>query len=195
MEKIYIPAGRGRGAHVKAGEHFRIVDIEGQQVADMIAFCEKDMDEVFSPGHTRSCQNSMEIKKGDKLYSNKRTPLMEIVEDTVGKHDMVVPCCDPERFTRDYKVEHRSCQDNLIEGLDLLGIKIDRLKLPEAVNIFMNNIVGEDGSITTYEPEHPAGSYIEFEALEDLIVVVSACPQDLSPCNAYNPTPMELVIL
>lgn len=195
MENIFIPAGRGRGARIKSGGHFRIVDLEGRQVADMIAFCENDMNEVFSPAHTRSCQNSTEIKVGDHLFSNRRNPLMEIVEDTVGKHDMVVPCCDPWRYTRDYGFEHRSCQDNMIEGLELLGIEIDRLKLPEAVNIFMNNVLGDDGSITTLEPGHSAGSYIEFRALEDLIVVVSACPQDLSPCNAYKPTPMELVIM
>ena len=193
-EEIFVPACHGKAFRVEAGETFRIVDVEGQQAGDMIVFCQKDMDEVFSPAHTRSCQNSTALKVGDCLFSNKRTPLLEIVHDTVGYHDLLVPCCDPWRYQRDYGIEHRSCQDNLLEGLEELGINIDRLKLPEAVNIFMKNVVDEKGTITTLEPQHSAGSYIEFKSLEDVLVVLSACPQDLSPCNAYHPSAMKVVI-
>lgn len=196
IKEVFIPASHGAGFEVRKGQYFQLIDIEGQQVADMIAICKANNKEVFSPAHTRSCQNDTTIKVGDCLFSNMRNPLLKITQDTVGKHDLVVPCCDIWRYIRDYGItDHRNCQDNIIEGLEMVGMKYERLDVPEAINIFMNNVVTEDGKIVTKEPTHKAGSMIEFEVLEDLVVSISACPQDLSPCNAYNPTSMKVLVL
>ncbi len=193
IQEILIPARKGRAFEVKKGNYFKLIDVDGQQVGDMIALV-KDSEDYFSPAHTRSCLNSIKLKIGDHLFSNRRKPLLKIVEDTVGIHDIVVPCCDVERYRRDYNLAyHENCYDNLVDALKALGIT--REPLPEALNVFMNNQVMEDGSIVTKEPINKPGDYILFEVLEDLIVAISACPQDLSPCNAYNPTDMKVEIL
>lgn len=193
IREIPIPARKGRAFEVKKGSYFRLIDVEGQQVADMIAL-EKGSEDYFSPAHTRSCLNSINLKVGDHLFSNRRKPLLKIVEDTVGLHDIIVPCCDIERFRRDYGLDyHENCYDNLVNALKDLNITRD--PLPEALNVFMNNKVMEDGSIVTEEPINKPGDYILFEVLEDLVVAISACPQDLSPCNAFNPTEMKIEIL
>lgn len=192
-KEIMIPARKGVAFKVKKGSHFKLIDVEGQQVADMIALVDGSED-YFSPAHTRSCLNSIRVKKGDHLFSNRRKPLLKIVEDTVGLHDIVVPCCDVERFRRDYNLDyHENCYDNLVDGLKTLNMSRD--PLPEALNVFMNNKVLADGSIVTEEPINKPGDYIIFEVLEDLIIAISACPQDLSPCNAFNPTEMKVEIL
>lgn len=128
---------------------------------------------------------------GDQLYSNHRTPLLRILRDDVGTHDLVVPCCDPERYLRDYGVEdHASCLAGLMRGLEGHGSDWP-VRGELAWNVFMNNRL-EDGHIVTYEPAHGAGSSIDLEALVELTVALVACPQDLSPCNAFQPTDMAL---
>lgn len=193
IEEIMIPAKKGKAFTVKKGSYFKLIDVKGQQVADMIALVSGSED-YFSPAHTRSCLNSIKLEIGDHLFSNRRKPLLKIIEDTVGLHDIVVPCCDVERYQKDYKLEyHENCYDNLVDALKALDITRD--PLPEALNVFMNNKVLADGSIVTEEPINKPGDYILFEVLEDLTVAISACPQDLSPCNAYNPTEMKVEIL
>lgn len=185
--ELLIPARKGRALEVPAGAYMKVVDVRGKQVADMIAVCRNTPGEYFSPGHTRSCLASLRLRIGDALYSNLRRPLLRVVEDTVGRHDLVVPCCDRYRYARDFgRPDHDNCLDNLVRAL--AGFPVNRKRLPEAINIFMNNRYEPDGRIITEEPTSGPGDYILFEALEDLIIAVSACPQDLTPCNGWNPT-------
>jgi len=189
MAEVIVPAREARTLEVKKGQTLEIVDLEGQQVGDFTAWLAGDPNEYLSPSHTISSNGKLVPEVGDSILSNHRRPLLKVVRDDVGRHDLVVPCCDPERYAIDYDApDHGSCLLSLqtaTEGRDL------PLRGEMCWNVFMNNQV-EDGRIVTYEPPHPAGSTIAMEVLEDMTVALSACPQDISAVNAFNPTPMAL---
>lgn len=188
---LVVPAREARTIEVRAGQVLQLVDLEGQQVGDFVAYLSDRPDEHFSAGHTVSCLTKLVPEVGDELFSNRRTPLLRIRRDDVGRHDLIVPCCDPERYSRDYgEVGHASCLSSIERSLAEFGSGVE-VAGETAWNVFMNNR-HEDGRIVTYEPEHGPGSLIELEVLADLVVTLSACPQDLSPCNAFDPTPMAI---
>lgn len=189
--EVVVPACEARAVEVHAGQILQLVDLEGQQVGDLIAYRLSDPSEVFSAGHTVSALTRMVPGVGDELFSNHRRPLFRILHDDVGSHDLIVPCCDPERYSRDYGVHgHGSCLASLEAAVAASG-RDWPVRGETAWNVFMNNR-HEDGRIVTYEPPHQAGATIDLAVLDDLLVVLSACPQDLSPCNAYDPTSMAL---
>lgn len=191
VEEIQVPARTAAVVAVKRGQILQVVDLEGQQVGDLMAYRSGDPSEYLSPAHTLSCLVKLMPETGDILFSNHRTPLFRITRDDVKTHDMVVPCCDPERYERDYDLpDHPSCLASLQKALADYGSDF-AAPGESAWNVFMNNR-HEDGRIVTYEPEHGAGSAIDLEVLEDVVVALSACPQDLSPCNAYDPTAMAM---
>lgn len=189
-----IAPGTARAVEVRPGQVVQIEDLQGQQVGDLVAYRPDRPEEYLSPAHTCSCLVKLVPAVGDRLFSNHRAPLMRILRDDVGTHDLVVPCCDPERYARDYGIEdHPSCLTGLRAGLAAIGSQWP-VRGELAWNVFMNNRL-EDGAIVTYEPEHRAGATIELEILADLVVCLVACPQDLSPCNAYRPTDMAIRVL
>lgn len=188
--ELVVPAREARAIEVARGEILEVVDLEGQQVGDLAAWLRADPREYLSPAHTLSCLTKLVPEVGDELFSDRRTPLLRIVRDDVGRHDLIVPCCDPQRYARDYgRPDHGSCLASLEAAI------ADRPELAlrgeQCWNVFMNNR-HEDGRIVTHEPQHGPGATIAMEALEDLVVALSACPQDLSPCNAFSPTSMLL---
>jgi len=192
--EVVVPAERGRGVLVDKGQLVDIIDLEGQQVGDLVAWLRARPDEYMSPAHTVSCNASIRLGVGSQLFTNHRNPIFTILRDDVGKHDIIVPCCDPERYSRDFgRHDHRSCLANLEEARDLLGLKHE-LRGETAWNVFMHNRVTEDGKVVTDMASHPAGSTITLRAEADLVLLLSACPQDLTPCNAFNPTPMKIVV-
>lgn len=193
VEEVVVPAREARVAQVKAGQVLQVVDLEGQQVGDLMAYRTEDPSEYMSPGHTLSCLTKVMPELDDEVFSNHRTALLRIIRDDVGTHDMVVPCCDPERYRRDYGIEdHPSCLASLQTALRDAGSDFPAPG-EAAWNVFMNNR-HEGGRIVTHEPEHGAGAAMDLEALEDLTVALSACPQDLTACNAFNPTSMAIRI-
>ena len=192
--EIVVPAKEGRGLYMKAGQLLDIVDVEGQQVGDLVAWCRADPNEYLSPTHTVSCNASIKLGKGSQLFSNHRKPVFTIVRDDVERHDIVVPCCDRERYARDFgQPDHPHCLGNLMQARDLLREKFE-LHGEQAWNVFMHNRVTPEGAVVTDAAAHPAGSTITLRAETDLVVLLSACPQDLTPCNAFKPTPMKLVL-
>lgn len=190
-EEVVVPAREARTVEVKKGQILEIVDLEGQQVGDLAAWRLEDPSEYLSPSHTVSSLAKLVPEVGDPILSNHRTPLFRILRDDVGRHDLVVPCCDPERYSIDYgEPEHGSCLASLQAAIaDYPGDLL--LQGEQCWNVFMNNTV-VDGRIVTAEPPHPAGALIELEVLEDMVVALSACPQDISAVNAFNPTPMSM---
>ena len=193
--EVTVPAREGRGVRVPAGAVLEVVDLEGKQVGDLVAWSEADPDVYLSPAHTVSCNASIRLEVGGQLFSNHRDPMFTILRDDVGKHDLIVPCCDPERYSRDYGVvDHGSCLENLEQARDLLGVERE-LHGETAWNVFMHNRVTEDGRVVTDPAAHPAGSRIALRAEMDLVVLLSACPQDLTPCNDFDPTSMQLRVL
>ena len=120
--------------------------------------------------------------------------LSALIEFVLGKHDIVVPCCDPERYSRDFgQHDHPSCLRNLEQARDLLGESFD-IRGEQAWNVFMHNRVAPEGKVVTDPAAHPAGATITLRAEMDVVGLLSACPQDLTPCNDFDPTPMKLVV-
>lgn len=194
LNEIVVPAREGRGVIMRVGQYLDIIDLEGHQVGDLVAWRREYPPEYMSPTHTVSCNASIRLGAGSQLFTNHRNPIFTIVRDDVGKHDLIVPCCDPERYLRDYGLtDHASCLLNLEQARDLLGESFD-IRGEQAWNMFMHNRVTPEGKVVTDPAAHPAGATITLRAEMDLAVLLSACPQDLTPCNAFNPTPMKLVV-
>jgi uncharacterized protein YcgI (DUF1989 family) len=193
-DDVFIPAGEGRGVRMAAGQVLDVVDVEGHQVGDLVAWVAGDPGEYLSPAHTVSCNASVRLGAGAQVFSNRRRPLFTIVSDDVGHHDIVVPCCDAERFARDFgQPDHPHCLGNLHQARDLLGETVE-LRGELAWNVFMYNRITSGGEVVTDRASHPAGSTITLRAEQDLVVLLSACPQDLTPCNDFEPTAMRLVV-
>lgn len=190
--EVIVPAREGRGVYVQKGQLLDIVDLEGHQVGDLIAWFRDDPSEYLSPTHTVSCNASILLVAGSRLFSNHRNPVFTILRDDVEKHDIIVPCCDHERFKRDYGLDdHPHCLANLEQARDLLGEDVE-LRGETAWNVFMHNRVTDDGDVVTDPAAHEAGATITLQVHEDLVVLLSACPQDLTPCNDFNPTSMMM---
>ncbi len=189
--EVVIPPNEARVVTVEPGEILQIVDVAGQQVSDVMVWRLDDPDEYLSPAHTVSCLTHLVPVAGEALYSNHRRPLLRIRRDTVGNHDLVVPCCDPERYRNDFGIEHVSCLSAIEDALRAAG-EPWRARAELAWNCFMNNHVEPDGRVVTEAGPHGPGDHIELEVLDRLGVVASACPQDLTPCNGFVITPMLL---
>ena len=128
------------------------------------------------------------------MFTNRRNPIFTILRDDVGRHDIIVPCCDPQRFSRDFGIhDHRSCLANLREARDRLALDFD-IRGEQAWNVFMHNRVTSEGAVVTDPATHPARIHDHSAAEMDLVALLSACPQDLTPCNAFHPTPMRMVV-
>lgn len=195
-ESVVVPGYDARCVKVMKGEFVKIIDTYGQQVGDLVCYKVDDVSVHSSPSHTRCSLKKIYMKVGDSLYSNKRKPLLKIVEDTVGVHDLLYPECDITRFQVDLKCTgyHRNCYDNLMGELRKKGITPE--ELAEPLNVFMNVPVLEDGSIVIDEPKSKAGDYMIMEALEDLYVVMSSCSIDVGgiKTNAGSVTDMMMEV-
>ncbi|UGB33161.1 DUF1989 domain-containing protein [Metabacillus sp. B2-18] len=192
---IHIPGGEARSFLLKSGELLKVTDVEGKQVADFIAISFHKKDEYLSTAHTRTMNSRLTVMKGDQLYSNYRHPLLEILEDTVGVHDTLYPCCDPMRYKLDFGVEnHRNCRDNFAQALE--EYNLDYGFIPDPLNLFQNSPLNADGTFANFtEPESKAGDYVVFKSLTDLIIGISACPQDMTPLCGYQITDIKAEIM
>lgn len=193
-DDVIVPAREGRGVRMRAGQLLDVIDVEGSQVGDLVAWFADDPGEYLSPSHTASCNRSIRLGAGSVVFSNHRNPVFTIERDDVGHHDIVVPCCDHERYKVDYDLDdHPHCLGNLIQARDLLGETLE-LHGELAWNVFMHNRVTPDGEVVTDPATHPPGSAITLRAERDLVVLLSSCPQDLTPCNNFDPSPMRMVV-
>lgn len=192
QDEVLIPAGEARAVRLARGQLLQVVDVRGQQVADLMAWRLAEPSEPLSPAHTVSCLARLTPLEGDELFSTRRRPLLRLRRDTVGRHDLVVPCCDPERYRRDFGLDgHPSCLASIESALAAAGAAwTPRGEL--AWNLFMHNTITPDGRIVTEEPGHGPGDHVELEALDELGLVASSCPQDLTACNAWTITPIAL---
>lgn len=195
VEDLVVPGGFGRGFAVRAGQFVTFVDVEGQQAGDFVALNRADQGEFVSTVHTRRRLRSIYFRIGDVLVSNHDRPMLEVIADTVGIHDITLPACDPTRYSVDFGIEdHRNCLENMHEALHECGAAIDVLDLPEPFNLFQNSPVGPLGRTGVTDPVSRPGDQVAFRALMDLTCALSPCPQDIIPGNGLNPTPLRVVI-
>ncbi|HKX19130.1 MAG TPA: urea carboxylase-associated family protein [bacterium] len=188
-----VPPRGGAAFFVARGQRFRITDLEGQQVSDLVVFSKDDPTERLSQGNTRKLNNTWRLSAGHRLYSTKCRPLLTIVADTVGRHDLQSSACSPYDYPIRFGITgHPSCLAILRDVLE--PHRIPEHLIPDPFNIFMHTAVGEDGGIEVRPPLSTPGDYIEFAAEMDCLVAMMACPQDQNACNGYRITPLQLEI-
>jgi uncharacterized protein YcgI (DUF1989 family) len=175
VRQVLIKGGYGGRIDVATGEILEILNVEGQQICDFFSFNASDHTEYLSPAHIRAELRRLVVKVGDVLFSCYRNPMFEILDDTCGRHDIVIPPCDPVRYEKRFGLRnHRSCRTNLAEVIADKGIPY--AYLPDPVNWFQNTPVMPDGSIERYTSCAVAGDRVTLRALMSVIAVGSACP-------------------
>lgn len=194
IEQVQIAAMTGRGVMVQRDQKLKVIAPEGSQVGDLFAFAQNDLADTLSPSQTRSILDKFNLVVGRPLYSVARTPLFLLEEDTVGVHDLLAPACDRLRYLEDFGIEgHRNCRDNLNAALEELGCSPPGY--PDPINLFQNTPIADlEGKRDTRESAAKPGDHVLLRALEDLVVVVSACPQDQTVLNGGQPKGLLLEV-
>jgi uncharacterized protein YcgI (DUF1989 family) len=183
---ITIPARRGKAERIREGQVIKVINTLGQQVVDTWAFNARDLTEFMSMEHSRAAMKKIIPEVGDTLVTNRRRPILQVVEDTTpGIHDTLLAACDRYRYEqlgcKDY---HDNCTDNLAAALKALGASTP--ETPAPLNLFMNIPVSDGRYVDFLPPVSKPGQYIALRAKMDLIIAFSACPQDIIPINGVD---------
>jgi uncharacterized protein YcgI (DUF1989 family) len=187
-----VPPRSGIAFRLGRGRRFRIEDLEGQQVSDLVVFLAADPTERLSQANTRKLNGTWLISAGHVLYSTRCRPLLRITADTVGRHDLQSSMCSPYDYPIRFGVEgHPSCLAILRDQLAPHGVP-EHL-IPDPLNVFMATTIDPDsGAIEVEAPRSKPGDHIEFEALEGCLVALTACPQDMNQCNGGRITSLRV---
>lgn len=198
MLRHTIPAGDYWIDVVRRGQTLRIIDVEGNQAADTLFFSAADPAERYSACDTIREQGNVYLGTGSRLISTEGNVMLTITADTVGRHDTLGGACATESNTVRYGLEKKTmhaCRDSYV----LAVVRHDRFGLTKRdighnINFFMNVPITPEGGLTFADGRSGPGQYVEMRAEMDVIVLISNCPQLNNPCNAYNPTPIEVVV-
>jgi len=187
-----IPPRSGAAFVLQAGEVLRVIDPLGTQVSDLVAYNAADVREVISNGRTFDYEETIALTTGHGLFSNRSNVMLQIVEDTVGRHDFLLTPCSEATFRHFYPQHpvHRGCFGNLAEALAPFGIEPDAI--PTAFNLFMNVPVLGNGSLRVDPPTSKAGDYIRLRAEMDLIIGLTACSAYASNGGSFKPIHYEI---
>lgn len=188
-----IPPRSGTAFELAKGASLTVIDPEGSQVSDLLAYNAQDVREVISNGRTFDYEETLHLSTGNRLWSNRSNPMLSIVEDTVRRHDFLLTPCSTATFEHFYpdKPVHRGCFGNLAEALEPYGIGPD--DIPTAFNVFMKVPVdGESGLIAVKPPVSKAGDRIVLRAEMDLIIGLTACSAYDSNGGSFKPIDYEL---
>jgi hypothetical protein len=182
-----IPPRSGTAFRIEKGQVLTVTDVEGVQVADLLAYNADDVREVISNGRTFDYAETILLTTGHVLFSNRSNRMLTIVEDTVGRHDFLLTPCSEATFRHFYPDQpvHRGCFGNLAEALAPYGVEPDMI--PCAFNIFMNVPVAADGKIRVDPPLSKAGDYIRLRAEMDLVIGLAACSAFASNGGRFKP--------
>ena len=190
-----LPARRPWMQLIKKGQILRIVDLGGNQAVDVLVYSAADTSDRYSAPDTIRMQGNIFITTGTKLYSSDGNVLMTVLNDTCGKHDTSGGACSREsnsvRYGLDKKWLH-ACVENYLYALK--DYNMGKRDLVSNINFFMNVPVSEDGTLQIVDGISEAGSTVDLRAEMDVLFLISNCPQINNPCNAYNPTPIQLMI-
>jgi uncharacterized protein YcgI (DUF1989 family) len=191
---VEIPARHGAAVEVARGQVLRVIDVDGAQVGDLVCFNRQDLGEAYSPQNTVLFNRTIYPKVGAVLVSNRGRPMMRLIADTVQVHDLICGSCSDEYYRNrlDHHAPHRSCRSNLAEAMAPWGLAPK--DIPFSFNLFMRWPVEPDGTVVPMAAPSRAGDYVDLRAEMDLVVANSACPSDITPTNAHNPSPMRFVV-
>lgn len=188
--------GRDPWIHkVQKGETLRIVDLEGNQAVDFLMYSAENDEERYSAQDTVAAQRNLFLRTGTVLLSNEGRPMMTIVATSVEYHDTIGGACSCESNTLRYghhtKSQH-ACVENFLEANQSQGR--GKRDMVSNINFFMNVPVEPDGTLGIVDGISAPGLTVDVRAEMDVIVVISNCPQINNPCNAFNPTPVRMII-
>ncbi|MDQ9019961.1 DUF1989 domain-containing protein [Acinetobacter sichuanensis] len=194
-------AGEAWMCEVKQGQFFRIIDLEGNQAVDTLFISADDPNERYSATDTLAINQQIYLEKGTTLYSNFARPIATIHDDNCGRHDTLGGACSCESNTVRYSLDKypmHSCRNNFMYALAkhpiALKHELNVRHIGPNINFFMNVPVTAEGALKFDDGISAPGKYVEILAAMDLIVLISNCPQLNNPCNAYNPTQIQLVV-
>jgi uncharacterized protein len=196
-----VDAGDPFVHEIFAGQYIRIVDLEGNQAVDTLFYNAHNYADRYSAQDTIREQQNIYLTTGTKLISTERNVLLTIVADTCGRHDTLGGACSCESNMVRYAIEKRSmhaCRQTFLKGAigwsQHTGHSLDKRDLTANINFFMNVPVTPTGQLTFADGVSDAGKYVELRAEMDTLIAISNCPQLNNPCNAYNPTPIQILI-
>jgi len=197
IDNYIVPAGEGWTKILEPGQVLRIVDIEGNQAADTLFYDADHPTDHYSAINTIQRQGNVYLTTGSVLVSESGKELVEIVADTCGRHDTLGGACSAQsntvRYAHDALPMH-NCRDTFMLQLSKYGSQFNKRDLAPNVNFFMNVPVTPEGGLTFEDGVSAPGYYVEMKAVSRTLVLISNCPQLNNPCNAYNPTPIQLLI-
>lgn len=188
-----LRAKTGVAVPVAAGSRLTVINTHGQQVVDTWVIRQHDPDRFVSTAMTWMRAGRLYLQEGDELVDTTRTAIARIAEDTSpGRHDMLIPSCDSARYAElGVSGYHDSCHDNFTGSTRALGL--DRRPIvPAPINLFMNVPIGDNGVIDIAPPVSRPGDRVTIEALADVVLVLSACPQDIAPTNGQAAVPRDV---
>ncbi|MGA7267541.1 MAG: DUF1989 domain-containing protein [Aestuariivirga sp.] len=188
-----VPARAHWSRFVGKGETLRIVDTHGQQAVDFLCYNAADPEERYHHPNTIKKAGRILLTKGDVLYSDRARPLFTITADSFGGHDTIGGCCSQPSNLMLYGVSNTGCRENFLAALKPYGLGWRDI-VPN-VNWFMTVPVGAAGAAAIAKGASKPGDHVDLRAEMDVLAVISNCPQVLNPCNNYNPTPIEVIVL
>jgi urea carboxylase-associated protein 1 len=192
-----IPAGEPWIHIVKKGQYFRIIDLHGNQAVDTLFYNVHDDSDRYSAQDTIQLQRNIYLTTGTKLISTSGTVLLTIVADTCGRHDTLGGACSTESNMVRYALEKRhmhACRNSFLKALIEWDHGMSKRDIASNINFFMNVPVTPEGKLTFEDGISDPGKYVEMRAETDVLALISNCPQLNNPCNAYNPTPVQVLI-
>lgn len=183
----------GVAFELMAGQTLRVIDPEGTQVSDLVAYARGDVGEVISNGRTFDYEETIHLTTGHRLWSNRSHPMLTITQDSVGRHDFLLTPCSVDTFRHFYpdKPVHRGCFGNFAEALEPYGVIPDAI--PTAFNIFMNVPIDAKGTLRVDPPASKAGDHIDLRAEMDLIIGLTACSAYASNGGSFKPIDYTII--
>lgn len=177
----------GAAFELREGQSLTVIDPQGTQVADLLAYSLADVREVISNGRTFDYEETIALTTGNRLWSNRSNPMLEIEADTVGRHDFLLTPCSEATFRHFYPEHpvHRGCFGNLAEALAPWGVEPDAI--PTAFNVFMNVPVEPGGALRVDPPTSKPGDHIRLRALADVVIGLTACSAYASNGGSFKP--------
>jgi urea carboxylase-associated protein 1 len=192
-----IPAGEPWMHEIRKGDIFRITDLGGNQAVDTLFYNAADTSDRYSAQDTIREQRNIYLTTGTKLVSTRGIVLLTIVADTCGRHDTLGGACANESNMVRYAIEKRhmhACRSSFLKAVTHWGYGMDKRDIASNINFFMNVPVTPEGKLTFEDGISEPGKYVELRAETNVIALINNCPQLNNPCNAYNPTPVEVCI-
>ena len=192
-----LEAGDGWMHEIRQGQTFRIVDLEGNQAVDTLFYNAHDISDRYSAQNTMRTQGAIYLTTGTSLISSEGRTLLTLTADTCGRHDTIGGACAADSNQVRYALEKRpmhSCRDTFLRVIGRWGRGFTKCDITHNINFFMNVPVTPDGGLSFADGLSAGGRYVEMRAEMDVIALISNCPQLNNPCNAYNPTPVRLLI-